>query len=117
MDIDYYEPLYQGLCASYSTAYLKGSKFYVGTSLKTWLFSFNFDRNKYIYIKGILNEWIKEHDYEDESQLDFQSESSSSSSSEFTTTLSSFICCLLLIYRDSSPRIPMLLLNNMGTPG
>lgn len=113
MDIDYYEPLYQGLCASYSTAYLKGSKFYVGTSLKTWLFSFNFDRDKYIYIKGILNEWIKERNYEDEPQ----SESSSSSSSELTTTLSSFICCLLLIYKESSPRMPMLLLNRMGTPG
>lgn len=116
MDIDYYEPLYQGLCASYSTAYLQGSNFYVGNSLKTWIFSLNFNRDKYIYIKGILNEWIKERNYED-LEDEPQSESSSSSSSEFTTTLSSFICCLLLIYRESSPRIPMLLLNNMGTPG
>ena len=64
MDIDYYEPLYQGLCASYSTVYLKGSKFYVGNSLKTWIFSNNFSGGKYTYIKYILDEWIKEHNYD-----------------------------------------------------
>lgn len=64
-DIDYYEPIYQCLCSQYSEAYLKGSSFYVGNSLKEWWVNLSnsvvenrIKFKKYEYIKDILDNWI-----------------------------------------------------------
>lgn len=59
--LDHYETLYHGLCSQYSEAYLQGSDWYVGESLKHWWFyqaSKVMDLDKLLYIYNILEIWI-----------------------------------------------------------
>ena len=64
-ELSYYESLYQCLCCSFSEAYLKGSKWYVGERLTDWFYNVegNFSEfrskfEKYGYIKEILDIFI-----------------------------------------------------------
>ena len=60
-EIDHYEILYQGLCSQYSDAYLKGSDWYVGDSLKEWWYikaNKAMDLNKLMYIYSRVESWI-----------------------------------------------------------
>lgn len=73
IEINYYEPIYQCLCSDFSVAYLKGSSFYVGDSLRKWynenilneIFlnnnnKLNSNLKKLYYIIDILDEWIQQ---------------------------------------------------------
>jgi len=73
-EIDLYEDLYQCLCSNFSLAYLKGSSFYIGDTLKKWYYKniiqmkysneeeYEYNLLKYEYLKIILDDWMSKND-------------------------------------------------------
>lgn len=60
--IDYYDILYNVLCVSYSKAYLSGSSWYVGESLREWLLDLStlmeYKMVKYVYVTEIIDDFM-----------------------------------------------------------
>ena len=65
--IDYYDICYNVLCVSYSKAYLSGSPWYVGESLRDWFLDLSRLMTgkmvKYLYITEIIDEFMNIDQY------------------------------------------------------